>query len=470
VATILITMRYGFAARNVLRTGTFAGLRRAGHRLVLVCPAAGEDYLAAEVGPDAVLEPYPEPRLGAAEAAFAAVCDALLFDHPGTTATMTIKWRHLLTEGRALSWIGKGAAALPQLQRVGGLRRWVEGIDRRAFRHDEVGLLLERYHPDLLVTTDLFGSEAHVVREAARRGIRSVCLVKSWDNLTSKGRIPVHPDHIVVWSELMREEAVRLHFFPPERIFVSGAPNFDIFKAGDYPWMPRAEFMRSIGADPDRRLVVYSPGAKLTRSDDENIRRIHALLHRPGLPSPCHLHVRKYPKSPQEFGHLLGLPDLTVEDAGIVVPSWGDRVDQPRTEMVHLAQLMFHTDVLIQIGSTIAVDAACFDRPVIGYFLDARNREVSPHDIARHVFAMTHNRYLVDLGGVWVVQTEEQLADALRTYLTTPELHREGRRRIVERICGLFDGRSGERIAAFLLQTLGARAAGGEPVSSVAPS
>jgi hypothetical protein len=364
----------------------------------------------------------------------------------------------------------KALLAIPRLHRSRWLRARAEHVDRSRFSHPEVGAVLDRHRPDLIVTTDLFGSEAQFVREAHRRGIRSVCLVKSWDNLTSKGRIRVHPDFIVVWSDLQRQEAQTLHFFPTERIAVSGAPNFDIFKAGAYPWLPRAEFMRSIGADPDSRLVVYSPGYKLTHSDHENILRIHRVLHTGNLPFRCHLHVRKYPKSPQDFSDLLHLPDLTVEDAGIVVTSWDDRVDQPRAEMVHLAQLMRHTDVLIQIGSTIAVDAACFDRPVIGYFLDAQSPQVSPHHLARRVFAMTHNRYLVDLGGVWVVRTEAELAMALRTYLTTPELHREGRRRIVERICGIFDGRAGDRIAEFLLRCLGEAAPRGRPHPSVSSS
>lgn len=469
--TVLITLRYGFAARNVLRTGTFRGLREAGCRMVIVCPAAHEAYLQDELASsDVVLEPYPLAREGGGERVFAAVADAVLFDHPGTTQTITIKWRQLLAEGKLAPFVAKAVLAMPRLHRSRRLRTWAEQWDRRRFRHPAVGAVLDRHRPDLVVTTDLFGIEAQFVREARRRGIRSVCLVKSWDNLTSKGRIRVHPDALVVWSELMREEAVRLHFFPAERIFVSGAPNFDIFKAGGYAWMPRGEFMRSIGADPESRLVVYSPGGKLTRSDDENIRLIHRVLRARLQPFRCHLHVRKYPKSPQDYSHLLHLPGLTVEEAGIVVPSWDDRVDQPRAEMVHLAQLMLHTDVLIQIGSTIAVDAACFDRPVIGYFLDAQNPRVSPHQIPRRVFAMTHNRYLVDLGGVWVVRTEAELAAALRAYLSTPQLHREGRRRIVERICGIYDGRAGDRIAGFLLRCLGEPAALERAVPSASSS
>jgi len=455
IQTILITLRYGLVARNVLRTGIFRRLKEAGHRIVLVCPAAHEQYLINEVAsPQVILEPYPKIRSGKTEQYFTTVANGLLFNHFGVTKTLTIKWLNLIAQRKYISFLIKGLAGLFCLHRSKHLRLLAERLDRERFHHPEVAEIFDKYRPDLMVTTNLFGSECHFLREAWRRGIRSVCLVKSWDNLTSKTRIRVHPDYLVVWGELMKEEAVKLHFYPEERIFVSGAPNFDFFKDRNFSIRPRNEFLKSIGAESDVKLVVYSPANKLTFSDDENIRRIHRILQNTDVGVKCHLHIRKYPKTFQEFSHLLDIPGITAEDSGLVVPSWDDRVDQTYEQMMHLAELMYHADVLIQIGSTIAIDAACFDTPVIGYSLDVNDSRVHWSHYARRVFDFTHNRYLVELGGVRLVHTEEELVNALKEYLHHPERDREGRRRIVERICGRFDGLSGERIATFLLHLL----------------
>jgi hypothetical protein len=326
--------------------------------------------------------------------------------------------------------------------------------------HSEAASLLDDHKPDVIVTTDLFGPETHFIREAARRSIPTVTLVKSWDNLTSKTRIRVHPDRIVVWSKHQRDEANRFHFYPSDRVAVLGAPNFDLFKQVQLPQMQRAAFMRSIGANPAAKLIVYSPGYKLTKSDDDNLVRIHRILQSGVLPYPCHLHVRKYPKSPQDFSHLLHLPAFSVENAGRVVESWADRVDQPREEMMHLGELMSHADVLIHIGSTIAIDACCFDTPTIGYFVDSTDRAVSRNDYPHHVFNLTHNRYLVDLGCQRIVRTQDELVDALRGYLQDPSTDREGRKAVVETICGRFDGRSARRAAEFVLSMLPSRMSG----------
>jgi hypothetical protein len=463
--TVLLVVRYGFVARNVFRTGLVDRLLESGARVVVVAAAAHERYFAHEIArPNLLLEPLPAVRMSAAERIFESVSDALLFDHPGVTKTITIKWRRLLLDRKLGSFAGKAFAALLQLHRSRMLRQQAERFDRSHFSHPTIGALLDRHAPDLVVTTDLFSSECHFVREAARRHIPTACIVKSWDNLTTKSRIRVHPDRIIVWNDIQREEATRLHFFPADRIDLVGALNFDIFRQIDFPTVERKEFLRRLGAAADAKLIVYSPGAKLTYSDDDNIARLGRVLSEQISGHRCHLHIRKYPKSSQEFTHLLR-PAVTVEDAGTVVPAWADGVDQSREQVEHLGNLMYHCDVLVHIGSTIAVDAACFDTPIVGYFLDNCQTLGTRNDYPPHVFELTHNKYLVDLGCQRLARTEGELRNVLQAYLDRPDTDAAGRRRVVEQICGRFDGLTYTRVADVLLDQLGARRTMRSPVA-----
>lgn len=451
--TVLFTIRYGFVARNVLRTGVLRGLKAAGARVVVVTPAYDEPYLKAEAAERGFeLMPFPRIRASVAERTFFSATNSLLFDHPATTSTLKVKWRRLPEEKRWGAFVAKALAAPLGLHRSAALRRAAERFDVRIFRHPEVGAVIDAVKPSIVVTTDLFASEAHFVREARHRGIPTVGLVKSWDNLTSKSRIRVEADYYGVWSPLMVDEFAKLHFVDPSRVFVSGAPNFDLFASPDFRTRTREEFFRDLGIEPHRKLIVYSPGAKVTYSDDNNIRTLHGVLQELEAEFPFHLHIRKYPKSAQRFDHLK-LPHLSVGEAGVVVPAWADHVDQPREHMQFLGELMRHADLLVHIGSTVAVDAACFDTPIIGYALDARANGTRWH-YAPWVFDLTHTRYLTDLGGQRVVYTREELAAAVRDYLKNPSLDREGRQRMVQGICGAYDGRSGDRIAGFLLNVM----------------
>jgi hypothetical protein len=454
--TVMISMQYGLVARNVLRTEILSRLREAGCRVVVVCPAAREPYFQQEFCNDGVvLEPFPRIKSSLEDRVFAKVTNTLLFSHPGMTKTITIKWLNSLGERAYGSFIAKGLASPFLLRKSRTLRHAAESVDSRHFAHPAVLALLEAYRPDVVVTTNLFGQEHHFHRVARRMGIRSVCLVKSWDNLTSKTRIRVHPDHIVVWSDLQKQEAVDLHFFPEERIHVAGAPNFDHYAKEEFrPTRSREAFLRSIGAEPDRKLVLYSPANKLTYSDEENIRMLHRILEGGMSGRKCHLHIRKYPKAQKEYSHLLTLSNLSVEDAGIVVKAWSDRVDQPFEEMRHLRELMMHTDVLVQIGSTIALDAACFDKPIVAYFPPSRRPDVPWYDYMYRVRDFTHNRYLEDTGGVRVVCDEQEMTAVLARYLQWPETDSENRRAMVERIAGPVDGKAGRRTADFVLSLM----------------
>jgi hypothetical protein len=80
--------------------------------------------------------------------------------------------------------------------------------------------------------------------------------VASWDNLTSKGLIRVIPDHVIVWNEAQREEAVALHGVPVERVDVTGAQLFDDWFAME-PSRSREQFCSDVGLDASKPFVLY---------------------------------------------------------------------------------------------------------------------------------------------------------------------------------------------------------------------
>src|SRR5918911_248558 len=88
-----------------------------------------------------------------------------------------------------------------------------------------VRLLFFMSHPGAVRFTPLLepGSvQVEFERAANRMGIPTCLCVASWDNLTNKGLIHELPDLVTVWNEPQREEAVRLHGVPEERIVITG--------------------------------------------------------------------------------------------------------------------------------------------------------------------------------------------------------------------------------------------------------
>ena len=89
--------------------------------------------------------------------------------------------------------------------------------------------LFDRHQPVLVVAANpgLVFSEVPLLRTARRRGVRSMAIDPSWDNFTNK-LIPVRQvDRLVVWNEIMKQQAIDLHGYAAAAVSVAGCPQFD---------------------------------------------------------------------------------------------------------------------------------------------------------------------------------------------------------------------------------------------------
>ena len=120
------------------------------------------------------------------------------------------RWRPVRALMQAL--LRRAEASLPPSTRVGAV-------------------LCARQRPDAVVITPLIGvvgsSQPDYLRAARRAGIPTAVAVWSWDHLTSKALIRDLPDRVIVWNQTQRDEAMRLHGVPADRIAVTGAQCFD---------------------------------------------------------------------------------------------------------------------------------------------------------------------------------------------------------------------------------------------------
>lgn len=455
---ILTLIRYGMTARNLLRTEFLTELQRAGVELIVAAPASQEPYFQDEMAQAGILlVDEPSIRKPMIERIYQTAANLLSFEHPGTSKTLTMKWWHEgLVDRRFSAFILQGLASLPNLHRSKRIRRGLLKLDRRFLRHPEIGQLFDEFKPDLFVSNYTFEPDAHYLAEAHRRGIPTIGIVKSWDNLTSKTRIAVEPNHLVVWSPQMKHEAIRYHYFPEERIEVTGTPQFDFhFSPEKYP--TREEFFGRLGIDPAKKLVVFSPGTNWTTSDYRNVQLIHEIISDPSFPFDCHIHIRKYPKRQLDYSIYERNFGATIESAGPVVQSWADEFDQSAEDMEQLRRIMHFADVVVQVASTIAVDAACHNTPCIAMSFD-RNDSTAPWGHrSRRAYGAEHNQILLRCGGMTLVETKAALREWLIRYLEHPETREEGRAKVVEEILWKGDGSSARRLAHAVLAKLPAK-------------
>src|SRR3989344_2684180 len=118
----------------------------------------------------------------------------------------------------------------------------------------------------------------------------------------------------------------------------------------------------------------------------------------------------------------------------------------------NLADSILHSDVVITWASTMIIDAAAFDKPIVLVGFDASPRPLSRS--IRQYYRYDHHRAILASGGVRLVESPEERAEVVRGYLEYPERDRESREWIRREYAGELDGKAGERLAACLLGIL----------------
>lgn len=200
------------------------------------------------------------------------------------------------------------------------------------------------------------------VKSARAVGIPTCICIASWDNLSSKQLLREIPDRVVVWNEIQREEAQRIHGVPPERIAVTGAQNFDQW----FTWQPRprAEFAERIGLDPGRRFVLYLAGSlfpgKVTEAEWVRDRWLPALRACPGL-ERVEVLIRPHPSRQPEWvaGRLEGIDGVSVWPLG------GNEMPVDVESRADYYDSIFHSDVVVGLNTSAMIEAAIVDKPVL---------------------------------------------------------------------------------------------------------
>ena len=269
--TLLLGVPSGTAAANMLRTAVFSTLKEAVPeiRLVVLSPLSGEPHFVEEfASPKVQLEYMPPYVPGALERRLIRVLQEK-FVKRMPTESMRIRVARAKRAEHEIRYLDRlpldsGATGLRRLVLAAlvalplGRQAWFDVLDRLTLG-TQYRDLFARLRPGLVVTptSGLYLAEGPLLARARRAGVPTMAVDLSWDHFTTK-TAPLRPvSRLCVWNELMRGEAVRLHGYRPEQIFVTGVPQFDHY-ADRAKLGSRSDFLAAIGAPCNARLVTLT--------------------------------------------------------------------------------------------------------------------------------------------------------------------------------------------------------------------
>jgi len=326
--------------------------------------------------------------------------------------------------------------------------------------------LFDKYNPDMVIaSTPGWRMDRYLLRESARRGIPNMTVIVGWDNSSSYNVSGADVQWATCWSELQKEELVKGSDWSPEHVHVGGIPSYDGYFRKQW-LMPRDEYFKLHGLDPNRKLISYACSFVHFAPNYPNIEALAKLVSSDALAEPSQLLIRLHPS------HFQDKPKIFAEERERIfaleskypnvhvvkpVALGGSLGYYSGEDMDEKSSMMAYSDVVVTVYSTMLVETAVHDTPMIAATIDIPGGWNKPKKFSLSLKEIgdwpTHKRFREAKAGR-VAINENELRNTLNMYLKDRSVDSFERRKFVEDEVTFTDGTSGKRTAEFILKTL----------------
>ncbi len=364
------------------------------------------------------------------------------------------------------SWLKRNAAARGRLRarfvRVAGtalgrpaifriVRSWYE---RRWLRRQTSGAIREQLahlSPDAIWMTlrGLAGEDPYLAAARAMR-IPTVTSIMGFDNPFTKGFRPRF-DRYLVWNEFMKDAIIQLEpHLDRAAISITGTPQFDFHCSQELRWK-RDTTLAKLGLPENGRYVLYAANhVDHTPDEPELLRRLVDHLSGDDVLGGHQVLVRLHPlDDSKRWEGAKGYRDRVVLCQPFQPPcdqrGWSISSLEDQGLLVNSLR---HADACINIASTIALDAAILDRPVIS--LELSGEPDCPAGVYFAEYGSEYYQPLVKSGGLSMAHSWRELLVLLRKAVASPSEGRRQRQKMVHALCGRVDGKAADRVATEL--------------------
>ena len=203
------------------------------------------------------------------------------------------------------------------------------------------------YSPDLVINIEVFVPIQHPILRLKKLHFKIYDLIYSWDNPFKFHFIPGLYDKYLVWNKFMGEDLNTLHKIANRKIVSIGGIQFDYLLGS----VKKKE-------DKEYYYFAFSCGYKAAKQEIEFFKKIANRLYQ--INSERKIVARPYPNviEPLVYDELMDCKNVIIEkvDNGLL------QDDQSLSKKIRSFDKMI---TFINIGTTMALEAAYFDIPII---------------------------------------------------------------------------------------------------------
>lgn len=301
-------------------------------------------------------------------------------------------------------------------------------------RFGPVDLLLQDFNPDVMILSMV---QTHMVTPYAlaahRMNVPILGINGSWDQPTTKGPVIPEISRILVQNAIVREELVRYHGVPEERVELIGWLQMDAYAR--VAETESTEQLRRFNLPAGTRYILFAANApRLGAHEPGIVRELAAAIEAGTFGSGVVLLCRCHPQDvawQSRWAWALDLPGAIVQP-----PDLGP--------LEHLTAVIRQASVVLASAGSINLDAIALDVPTVGIAWE--DESLPYYDRPARAYDLEHLADLRGSNGMTFAHDMPSLISACQRYLADRSLDAAGRATLRQRYLFRLDGGAARRL------------------------
>ncbi len=291
--------------------------------------------------------------------------------------------------------------------------------------------------------------EGTVTRWAEHHQLPCLHVIGNYDHVSSKGFRGTSPKRLLVWGPQMMADAVAYQGIAFHKIQVIGSLRYNTINKDKL--QEPLEFLKSIGLEADRKTIVFA-GYAYASQYYEVLAMYRELL---AAGERCQLILRLYPNKTfmnsvyiePLIHYTQSLPHTYISFADPHFRYGYRDKEVLQVEEDELWNILNSCDVLVDYYSTITLEGAIFDKPIIHmHYLPQTAQPYVNKPIQLPTWDQIHSRRILASGAVHVAHNRQELMTRVQEAIRQPAMLADARKNLVTRECGPLDSLASERL------------------------
>ncbi|PIR89050.1 MAG: hypothetical protein COU07_03080 [Candidatus Harrisonbacteria bacterium CG10_big_fil_rev_8_21_14_0_10_40_38] len=419
---VATSTRIGF----VLKTDLFRKLESEGNKMVIVSPFWNDKNFKDEFSRNNIfLEPLPiRSRLAKAASTTRNVATQIT-DSEKLNRCKKIQQqitRRYRPQNKKINWRGPLLKVIPK--KIKTSDTFWNHVEYFAHKQKGYTNLFKKYKPDVLVLASggAEGEDIPFLLYSWKRKIPSIAIDGNIDVFEFRYFSKTRP--ITEWalfSEAQKEEGASMQKIPKENLKATGPLRYDYY-FHEFKPENREKFLSRLGLDPNKKVITL--GAKvpvLFPHNDDIIKIIKDAINDKKIDPESQLYIRFDPNH-----------DPKIYDKNLLSGlKWELATSKEASTREHLANLLYHSDIVISISSTFSCEACLVDTPAAWIGFEGFASPKTLEESYRYAYELDLFKRILKTGGISLVESPKELINTINKYIKSKKEGREERKKFV---------------------------------------